>query len=202
MANYLDINGELGPLYTIQVVQYESVLNTEFNPSTKAPFEIVTDSPPQQKLTLTMESPVPGAVLPSISVGPDLSSQRNLNVLIGTVQPGETTPTFGMVINQPVRQMFSLVVAPVKFTATPSGDAVPTFETISKNLAAIASTLTYSGSQVISQTFANGIIKTFGYGGPGGLPNTITLSGAVPSGIALVKTISYTGTKPTGVAYS
>jgi hypothetical protein len=39
-------------------------------------------------------------------------------------------------------------------------------------------------------TYANGIIKTLGYLGSGDL-GTITLSGATPSGITLVKSLEY-----------
>lgn len=75
-----------------------------------------------------------------------------------------------------------------------------TYETVSKNLDASNATLAYSGSDLSTITYANGIVKTFGYSG--GNLVTVTLSGATPSGITLVKTLSYTGTNLTGVAYS
>ena len=51
-----------------------------------------------------------------------------------------------------------------------------------------------------SIAYANGITKTFAYSG--GNLTTVTLSGATPGGIDLVKTLSYTGSDLTGVAYS
>ena len=68
-----------------------------------------------------------------------------------------------------------------------------TFETVSKNLKASDYALTYNGAGDLTViTYANGIIKTLGYLGSGDL-GTITLSGATPGGIDLVKTLTYNG---------
>ena len=80
------------------------------------------------------------------------------------------------------------------------GSAAETFETVAKNLAAVDATLAYTGEVLTSITYANGVVKTFTYG-PDGLASVV-LSGAVPGGIDLTKTLSYTGGKLTGVAYS
>ena len=66
-----------------------------------------------------------------------------------------------------------------------------TFETVSKNLKASDYELTYNEAGDLTViTYANGIIKTLGYLGSGDL-GTITLSGATPGGIDLVKTLTY-----------
>jgi hypothetical protein len=68
-----------------------------------------------------------------------------------------------------------------------------TFETVSRNLKASDYELTYNGAGDLTViTYANGIIKTLGYLGSGDL-GTITLSGATPGGIDLVKTLTYNG---------
>jgi hypothetical protein len=68
-----------------------------------------------------------------------------------------------------------------------------TFETVAKNLKASDYELTYNGAGDLTViTYANGIIKTLGYLGSGDL-GTITLSGATPGGIDLVKTLTYNG---------
>jgi YD repeat-containing protein len=71
------------------------------------------------------------------------------------------------------------------------GSSEETFETVSKNLKASDYELTYNGAGDLTViTYANGIIKTLGYLGSGDL-GTITLSGATPGGIDLVKTLTY-----------
>ena len=66
-----------------------------------------------------------------------------------------------------------------------------TFETVSKNLKASDYELTYNGAGDLTViTYANGIIKTLGYLESGDL-GTITISGATPSGIDLVKSLAY-----------
>ena len=89
-------------------------------------------------------------------------------------------------------------------TVLGSGDLVVTgantFETVAKNLSAIDATLGYSGGELTTVVYASGITKTLGYSG--GNLVTVTLSGSTPGGIDLVKTLSYTGTDLTGVAYS
>jgi len=81
-----------------------------------------------------------------------------------------------------------------------AGGSAATFETVSKNLAASGSTLNYTGDELTSITYASGIIKTFAYGVNG--LETITLSGATPGGIDLVKTLSYVSGNLTSIAYS
>ena len=75
-----------------------------------------------------------------------------------------------------------------------------TFETVNNNLDASDATLTYTGSDLTSVVYANGITKTLAYSG-GGL-STVTLSGSTPGGIDLVKTFTYSGGNLTAVTYS
>lgn len=81
-----------------------------------------------------------------------------------------------------------------------AGGSAATFETVSKNLAASGSTLSYTGDELTSITYDNGITKTFAYGVDG--LSSVTLSGATPGGIDLVKTFVYNTGKLTEVVYS
>jgi len=84
-----------------------------------------------------------------------------------------------------------------------SGDIVTSFETISKNLKAYPATLFYSGGVLISISYITPdgyISKTLGY--INNILTTITLSGDIPDGIDLIKTLSYTNGTITGVSYS
>lgn len=81
-----------------------------------------------------------------------------------------------------------------------SGGIADSFETVSKNLDASGATLNYTGEQLDSIDYANGITKTFNY--TGNNLTSVVLSGSTPSGIDLTKTLSYTGDNLTGVAYS
>jgi YD repeat-containing protein len=66
-----------------------------------------------------------------------------------------------------------------------------TFETVNKNLEASAGTLAYDANDdLISITYANGVVKTLAYDAGGDL-TSVTLSGNTPEGIDLVKTFSY-----------
>lgn len=68
-----------------------------------------------------------------------------------------------------------------------------TFETVSKNLASSDGTLAYDANgDLVTITYANGIIKTLAYDANGDLIS-LTLSGSTPEGIDLVKTFSYDG---------
>jgi hypothetical protein len=80
------------------------------------------------------------------------------------------------------------------------GASADTFETVSKNLSSEDATLHYTGDLLTSIAYSNGITKTFAYG-PDGL-STVTLSGAVPGGIDLVKTLVYSAGNLVGVTYS
>lgn len=74
------------------------------------------------------------------------------------------------------------------------------FETVSKNLDPSGATLNYTGDQLTSIDYVNGITKTLNY--TGDQLTSIVLSGTTPSGIDLTKTLSYTGDNLTGIAYS
>jgi hypothetical protein len=89
----------------------------------------------------------------------------------------------------------SLTVADVEAIA--SGR---TFETVNKNLSASDAVLAYSGGDLVSVTYANGIVKTLAY--TDGDLTSVTLSGSTPAGIDLVKTFAYTDGDLTGVTYS
>jgi hypothetical protein len=80
------------------------------------------------------------------------------------------------------------------------GSLAASFETVSKNLSAENATLTYSGGDLTSIAYANGITKTLNYSG--GNLTSIVLSGATPGGIDLTKTLAYTGSNLTGITYS
>lgn len=90
-------------------------------------------------------------------------------------------------------------------TVLGAGDLVVTgassFETVSRNLAGVAGTPAYTGKKITSISYAGGITKTIAYGG-NNLPSTITLSGATPGGINLVKALAYSGKRVTGWSYS
>lgn len=75
-----------------------------------------------------------------------------------------------------------------------------TFETVSKNLKAIDSTLNYTGENLTSIVYSNGITKTLNY--TGDKLTSIVLSGSTPGGIELIKILSYTGDNLTSVSYS
>lgn len=81
-----------------------------------------------------------------------------------------------------------------------AGGGAASFETVSKNLSAENATLAYSGGNLTSITYANGITKTLNYSG--GNLTSIVLSGATPGGIDLTKTLAYTGSDLTSIAYS
>ena len=78
------------------------------------------------------------------------------------------------------------------------------FETVNDNLKAYDKTHAYTGDTLNTITYDLGggqfIVKTFGYSGLDLI--TVTLSGNTPSGIDLIKTISYSANKITGVAYT
>lgn len=80
------------------------------------------------------------------------------------------------------------------------GGLSATFETVSKNLPATGGVLAYGPDGLASITYASGIVKTLAYS-PDGLAS-VTLSGNTPSGIALVKTLTYTSGELTGFSYS
>ena len=76
-----------------------------------------------------------------------------------------------------------------------------TFETVNKNLASSNGVLGYTGSDLTTITYANGILKTLAYDAGGDLLS-VTLSGATPEGIKLVKTLSYTSGELSSFTYS
>lgn len=83
---------------------------------------------------------------------------------------------------------------------TENGSGSVSFETVSKNLDATDATLNYTGENLTSIAYVNGITKTLNYTGEN--LTSVVLSGSTPSGINLTKTLSYTGDNLTGVLYS
>jgi hypothetical protein len=75
-----------------------------------------------------------------------------------------------------------------------------TFETVSQNLEGSAYSLTWAGGLVSSVVYVSGVTKTFAYSGD--VLSSVTLSGATPGGIDLVKSFTYSGSELVGVAYS
>jgi len=74
------------------------------------------------------------------------------------------------------------------------------FETVAQNLRASDATLSYTSGDLTQINYTNGIQKTLQY--TAGELTTITLSGATPSGIDLVKTLGYTSGNLTSVSYT
>lgn len=88
-------------------------------------------------------------------------------------------------------------------TGTPTtlaGYGVASFETVAANLDASGAAFSYSSGDLSQITYANGVVKSFAYG-PDGL-SSVTLSGALPSGINLVKSLTYTSGDLTAISYS
>lgn len=81
------------------------------------------------------------------------------------------------------------------------GSAQETFEIVSRNHRSVDAVLTYDNGDLITVEYVDGITKTLAYDGNGDLI-TITLSGATPAGIDLVKTLTYTDGELTAIAYS
>lgn len=76
-----------------------------------------------------------------------------------------------------------------------------TFETVNKNLDAKNASFTYDGSgNLISITYANGIVKTLNY--TAGTLTSIVLSGSIPAGILTTKTLTYVLGNLTNTAYT
>jgi hypothetical protein len=74
------------------------------------------------------------------------------------------------------------------------------FETVSKNLKSIDATYNYTGDNLTSIVYNNGITKTLNYTGDN--LTSVVLSGATPSGIDLTKTFNYTGENITSKTYT
>jgi hypothetical protein len=88
-------------------------------------------------------------------------------------------------------------------TGTPTtlaGYGVASFETVAANLDASGAAFSYSSGDLSQITYSNGVVKSFAYG-PDGL-SSVTLSGALPSGINLVKSLTYTSGDLTAISYS
>lgn len=69
-----------------------------------------------------------------------------------------------------------------------------TFETVNKNLEASDAVLAYDANDdLVTVTYANGVIKTLTYNAGGDLI-TVVLSGVTPEDIMLTKTLGYDGT--------
>lgn len=80
------------------------------------------------------------------------------------------------------------------------GGLADSFETVAANLDASGAAFAYTGADLTQITYANGVVKSLAYG-PDGLAS-VTLSGVLPSGINLVKSLSYTGGELTAISYS
>jgi hypothetical protein len=99
--------------------------------------------------------------------------------------------------------VFQAVVSPA---VPPSGGeptpAPETYETVSRNLKSYPATLSYAAGELSSISYATpggAVVKTFNR--VAGRLASIVLSGALPSGIATTKTLTYSGDTLTGVAY-
>ena len=77
------------------------------------------------------------------------------------------------------------------------------YETVSKNLKSWNATFGYTGANLTSIVYTDGvdtITKTFNYTGAN--LTSIVLSGDTPAGIDLTKTLAYTGADLTSITYS
>jgi hypothetical protein len=88
----------------------------------------------------------------------------------------------------------------LEWATVSGGSDTPTFEKVSKNLASVDYALNYTGDNLTSLVYTNGITKTLNYTGDN--LTSVVLSGSTPSGIDLTKTLVYTGDDLTGVVYS
>ncbi len=85
----------------------------------------------------------------------------------------------------------------------PQGQWQEYFETVNKNLKSYPATLGYVGGLLTTITYttpSGSIVKTLGR--TNGKLTTITLSGSLPGGISVTKTLTYTGDTLTGFTYS
>ena len=80
------------------------------------------------------------------------------------------------------------------------GGGADSFETVNRNLDASDAAISYSGDQISSIAYSNGITKTFSYGVDG--LSTVVLSGSTPGGIDLTKTLTYSAGQLSGFTYS
>jgi hypothetical protein len=85
-------------------------------------------------------------------------------------------------------------------TGTGGGGGADSFETVNRNLDASDAAIAYSGDQISTITYANGVVKTFSYGVDG--LSTVVLSGSTPGGIDLTKTLTYSAGQLSGFTYS
>jgi hypothetical protein len=125
----------------------------------------------------------------------------------GEVTPGIILEVASPLITQNVQRAISSktysateIVGLAEFVAENSGSSTATFETVSKNLDTSNAVLNYTGENLTSIAYVNGITKTLNYTGEN--LTSVVLSGSTPSGIDLTKTLSYTGDNLTGVTYS
>lgn len=89
----------------------------------------------------------------------------------------------------------------VLYKAGLAGDGIAdTFETVAKNLDAAGALFEYAGGNLMAIRYGNGVVKSFDYDANG--LAAVTLSGAVPAGVAMVKSLSYTGGELTAISYS
>jgi hypothetical protein len=101
--------------------------------------------------------------------------------------------------NLPTDAAFWQILA-LRGTSASGGDA---FETVSKNLKSKDASFTYTGSQLTSISYTDGvdtIVKTFNYTGT--QLTSIVLSGDTPASIDLIKTLVYTGVNLTSITYA
>lgn len=88
----------------------------------------------------------------------------------------------------------------IEFVPDSGAGVSVSFETVSKNLPASGATLSYTGENLTSIAYVNGVTKTLNYTGDN--LTSVVLSGSTPSGIDLTKTLSYTGENITSIVYS
>jgi hypothetical protein len=129
---------------------------------------------------------------------------------VQTLVAGSTQSVTNVVSNSgfatllPAAEQFSTALVAGQGPPGPSGAAgSPTFETVSQNLEALPKSITYSQGLVATIVYAAAggpITKTFNY--TLGNLTSLVLSGNVPGGVALTKTLTYSSNDLVGVSYS
>lgn len=99
----------------------------------------------------------------------------------------------------PVRGSSSSVI--VTGSGSNPSPVADTYETVNKNLSAIDALYNYNISGTLTSIiYANGVTKTFNY--TADKLTSIVLSGSTPSGIDLIKSLSYVGDNLSLISYS
>lgn len=149
------------------------------------------------------------------SVGVAVGGDERVELAVGcttetvqlVVQPGESAVTVQVIETAEVVALsVATVVETVTMAIADQGDSsrlvAETFETVSKNLRSHPATLTYAAGELASIAYLTpaGIV-TKSFVRRAGRLTGIILSGAVPAGVVLTKTLGYSGDELSSVGY-